>query len=321
METGLHRHRRRLGTGGGPPENNQDESLLKDRIAKAIERNRAKMARKRGHADSEGPAGGRKLPSSRPSSGFGAYASSENRQPSARAHAPRDARQERLNKLRERLNRGSSSGASPVSSARRNPPPAPEGQEELPLLERMRQKRAAQAQSQTPASSQNRPGVRSPIANRSPVSGPTRSTPRPNTTPRKQGFGAKIKQSVSNRVDLVKGKIHYQIGCMNNGIKNFIERLQLGKWFIRLGWIFCLILLGRLVFSERGMIDFYKFEKRLEKRKTLLTQLKKENNDIRGEIKKIKSSGPYQKKIIRDRLGLIAKDEYLILFAQEKSTH
>ena len=39
---------------------------------------------------------------------------------------------------------------------------------------------------------------------------------------------------------------------------------------------------------------------------------------MNDEIKKIGSNSTYQKKLVRDNLGFIARDEYLILFPREK---
>ena len=71
----------------------------------------------------------------------------------------------------------------------------------------------------------------------------------------------------------------------------------------------------RLVFSGGGIIDYYDKKEVLEKRQAGLVRLKKENADLVKEIELIKKSPSYQKKIVRQHLGHIAKDEYLILFS------
>jgi cell division protein FtsB len=85
------------------------------------------------------------------------------------------------------------------------------------------------------------------------------------------------------------------------------------------GWI-CMALLGvRLLLSDRGIIDFYKHKAVLESIHHDIEQLKVDNGELMAEIEKIRSSSRYQKKIVRDYLGFIAKNEYLILFAKGRS--
>ena len=95
------------------------------------------------------------------------------------------------------------------------------------------------------------------------------------------------------------------------------------KWYHKIlvigGWIFCCILLGRLVFADRGVIDYYS-QQRLISRKLHQNQLiATENRGLQIEIKRLKGDAVYQRKLVRKHLGVIAKDEYLILFAREKS--
>lgn len=46
--------------------------------------------------------------------------------------------------------------------------------------------------------------------------------------------------------------------------------------------------------------------------------LKNETKSLGKEIQMIKYDQLYQKKLVRDMLGLIAKDEYLILFSRAR---
>lgn len=91
------------------------------------------------------------------------------------------------------------------------------------------------------------------------------------------------------------------------------------KWtwsWSKIGWILCGVLLLRLVFMDSGVIDFYKMDNVLADKKQYLEDLKVENKNLAGEIKRIRTSPVYQKKITREHLGVIAKDEYLILFSK-----
>ena len=52
---------------------------------------------------------------------------------------------------------------------------------------------------------------------------------------------------------------------------------------------------------------------------SFLSRIKKENMQIVREIERMQTDTAYQKKLVRDNLGFIAADEFLILFPKEKS--
>lgn len=85
------------------------------------------------------------------------------------------------------------------------------------------------------------------------------------------------------------------------------------------GWLFCVFLMGRLIFSDGGIMDYYSQKTLLENKVSELEANKKENEMLAKEIELIKDDSNYQKKIVRDNLGMIAKDEFLILFPKESS--
>ena len=68
---------------------------------------------------------------------------------------------------------------------------------------------------------------------------------------------------------------------------------------------------------ESGVIDYHSMHKTLESKQNNLKLLRLENAELIQEINKIKTSPSYQKKLARDHLGVIAKDEYLVLFSRE----
>jgi len=82
-------------------------------------------------------------------------------------------------------------------------------------------------------------------------------------------------------------------------------------------WIFCAILLLRLIFSDGGVSDFYDKKQKLVNREEELSRIKKENDHLIKEIDLLKHNSVFQKKIVRDHLGYIAYDEFLILFPEE----
>lgn len=94
--------------------------------------------------------------------------------------------------------------------------------------------------------------------------------------------------------------------------KNYINYL------VKFGWVFCTFLLFRLVFSEGGVMDYYSSLNLLEDKDYEYTRIIADNKYLADEIKKIGSNSTYQKKLVRDNLGFIARDEYLILFPREK---
>lgn len=85
----------------------------------------------------------------------------------------------------------------------------------------------------------------------------------------------------------------------------------------KIGWIFCALLVGRLVFMDRGLIDFNSMDNTIVEKHQELEELKLENKELEAEIHKIRISPQYQKKIAREHLGVIAKDEYLVLFSSD----
>lgn len=91
------------------------------------------------------------------------------------------------------------------------------------------------------------------------------------------------------------------------------------SYLVKFGWAFCTFLLFRLVFSGGGVMDYYSSLNLLEDKQYEHKRIIKENKNLAIEIKKIGKNSMYQKKLVRDNLGFIAKDEYLILFPREKS--
>jgi cell division protein FtsB len=85
-------------------------------------------------------------------------------------------------------------------------------------------------------------------------------------------------------------------------------------------WIFFATLLVRLIFMDNGVIDYYKMETALEYKGEVYKNLVEENKSLVDEIKLINSNSAYQKKIVREHLGVIDRDEFLILFAGSKGS-
>lgn len=95
------------------------------------------------------------------------------------------------------------------------------------------------------------------------------------------------------------------------GQRIFVQALK------KLCWVFLLAMSLRLIFSERGAIDYFAMKKLVGQKARGLAQLKGESEALRAEIKKLKTDGAYQKKIVRDKLGLIENKEFLIIFSED----
>jgi cell division protein FtsB len=95
------------------------------------------------------------------------------------------------------------------------------------------------------------------------------------------------------------------------------QRIRFEWSWNKLGWMVCGALFLRLIFMDSGVIDYYDMENSLVENNYQLELIKADNKDVVSEIYKIKTSSRYQKKIVRNHLGVIAQDEYLILFAKD----
>ncbi len=92
---------------------------------------------------------------------------------------------------------------------------------------------------------------------------------------------------------------------------------QLRIWAERFGWCFCLFLVARLGVADRGIVDFYKMENRLNSKRVELSKTILDQKELGKKIDFLRRNKKYQKKMIRDLLGFIAEDEYLIVFPKE----
>ncbi len=78
------------------------------------------------------------------------------------------------------------------------------------------------------------------------------------------------------------------------------------------------IFIIHLVKCDSGIYDYWLKEKLLEEKAENLIKLKIENDELYSEIIKIQTDQFYQRQLIKEHLGHLAKDEFLILFAKEK---
>lgn len=147
-------------------------------------------------------------------------------------------------------------------------------------------------------------------------------SPRQSSTssPRRRSVGASISdiefseppKTVKRRA--AKPKVNYVKSVKR---KRKSTRANFEWSWMKAGWLICGCLLLRLTFMSAGIIDYYSMEETLSEKTVLLEQLKLDNIALGDEINKIKSSSHYQRKLAREHLGVLAKDEYLILFARD----
>jgi cell division protein FtsB len=86
---------------------------------------------------------------------------------------------------------------------------------------------------------------------------------------------------------------------------------------VKFTWLIIGILTLRLFFMDRGVMDYFVAESNLENLQGELKNLQNENKDLELEINRIKFDKGYQKQLAKEHLGVIAVDEFLILFAGE----
>lgn len=85
----------------------------------------------------------------------------------------------------------------------------------------------------------------------------------------------------------------------------------------KLAWGVISLLLLRLVFMDRGVYDYYSTQNLIQDKNRDLQNISRENEDLKAEISRIHVDSNYQRQLAKEHLGVIAADEFLILFAQD----
>lgn len=98
---------------------------------------------------------------------------------------------------------------------------------------------------------------------------------------------------------------------------NLRKPLNVNDTVVKAFWAVCGVLVLRLIFSQGGVVDYYDRQEVLNERNYEKSRLEIENQNLRAEIELIKSNSAHQKKLVREHLGFIASDEFLILFAKD----
>lgn len=89
------------------------------------------------------------------------------------------------------------------------------------------------------------------------------------------------------------------------------------NWLAKLGWSVIGLLVLRLVFMDRGVWDYFATESDIREKQGELRSLHQENKEIKSEISRVQIDRNYQRQLAKEHLGVIAADEFLILFAGE----
>lgn len=92
---------------------------------------------------------------------------------------------------------------------------------------------------------------------------------------------------------------------------------KLTGYLVKGCWIFCGVMVLRLIFANGGVTDYYSQKSQVNERVNQLKEIKKENMQLVREIERMRTDAGFQKKLVRDNLGFIANDEFLILFPKE----
>ena len=319
-----------------------------DRLRKAIERNRAKRAKKNPQPSNQAvltpPPPSENLNSS-PGGGSQRHApprrAPQRRVPprrSAPAPAPADVPQKRPDHLRDPLEDLENFDdfevydeddefdeedfeevqGNPYNQAAHQPPPRPQRSN--------RSARSVRPPQRQPLKERTPPPASPPPSRRGAVSqGNLSREKQSRELPKNNGLGSRKKEVSrphhgANRLEPQKTfKLPGFVQSWVDGIKGFLGPKE--KWlsfFKKLSWLVCFILLGRLVLSDRGVLDYFYQKKNYEKKVQKLSFLHDHKLDLKKEIKLIKNNKFHQKKLVRDHLGFISKDEFLILFQKGK---
>ena len=91
------------------------------------------------------------------------------------------------------------------------------------------------------------------------------------------------------------------------------------EWVMRGAWLFLAVIFVRLVFAERGVLDYFSMKDLIDHKLNLIEQTRVDNKEIVKEMDLIRNSARYQKKIVREKLGFISQDEYLVIFSGESA--
>ena len=85
----------------------------------------------------------------------------------------------------------------------------------------------------------------------------------------------------------------------------------------KIGWSVISLLVLRLICMDRGVWDYFATEGDIREKQSELKSIQTENKALKTEISRIQLDKNFQRQLAKEHLGVIAADEFLILFAGE----
>jgi cell division protein FtsB len=85
----------------------------------------------------------------------------------------------------------------------------------------------------------------------------------------------------------------------------------------KLGWSVIGLLVLRLICMDRGVWDYFATEGDIREKQRELKSIQDENKSLKTEISRIQLDKNFQRQLAKEHLGVIAADEFLVLFAGE----
>lgn len=87
----------------------------------------------------------------------------------------------------------------------------------------------------------------------------------------------------------------------------------------KVGWSVIGLLVLRLICMDRGVWDYFTTESAIKDKIQEHESILRENGELKSEIARIQVDKNYQRQLAKEHLGVIAADEFLILFAGENT--
>jgi cell division protein FtsB len=281
----------------GPDLNSVDPSTIaNERLRKAIERNRAKQAER----DAQRPAQAAAAPV-----GNFTQAQAEQYHQQNSFFSSQAAQSQPQAQMHEEI---------PVQREMPQAPPM------MPARESMREREARDTS--IPPRDVPRASIRSRMSARSAAAAPATSeeevVPQATTVVSRRSV-AKPEDTEFVPVKRTPRKVASQISYTTNSTRKKSKPVdpKYLTWLVKGSWIFCGLMVLRLIFAAGGVTDYYSQKSSVNDRISELNGIKKENMQLVREIERMRSDIGFQKRLVRDNLGFIAADEFLVLFPKD----
>lgn len=103
--------------------------------------------------------------------------------------------------------------------------------------------------------------------------------------------------------------------CQNKGE----DQRKMKKGVLIIAWLVIFFsLLVCIIFGERGAIDLYRLKSESDRLARTNAVLKKENQKLYRNIDRLKNDLKYIEEVAREDLGMVARDEVIYQFKEEK---